>query len=280
MIVIGILSVLRLISSGQSISSGSVLAAILSVLHNINMGSGASKSTSNRAVPPLPSPSISPQTRQVDNQRRTRFATSPIVHSASGSSRLQFQDNQFGQGDPNEVLGDASPDLTLTPNGLGRPHSSRDDVSGGETASSLQSSLDQDGQDRLNEQQIRKVRMCLDCLESYLDVTFNLERILEQAQVINFNPHEQVLTCGEAAPGIYVVDSGAIEVYSEEGQIVSHLLAGDFCGELATLFEVNCSAHLQTECITSLLLLPRDIVADAMLGQLDYNKLMSWCAMK
>ena len=74
---------------------------------------------------------------------------------------------------------------------------------------------------------------------------------------------------------MYIANSGALEVCTSGGEmVIAWLLAGDFCGEVSVLFDVKCTARVQTECSsTLLLLLPKDVLLASMVGDLDHDKL-------
>ena len=144
----------------------------------------------------------------------------------------------------------------------------------GDTASSLQSSL---VGDCLSEEQLRKVRLSLGQLETVLGVSFDVDKVASSAQIVNLRANENVYVCGAESTAMYVVDSGALEVCTSRGEtVVARLLAGDFCGEVSVLFNVKCTAHVQTECTSTLLLLPKNILLASMEGDLDHDKLLDW----
>ena len=66
---------------------------------------------------------------------------------------------------------------------------------------------------------------------------------------------------------VYVVDSGALEVCTSGGEtVIARLLAGDFCGEVSVLFDVKCTARVQTECSSTLLAPPTQGCASGLYG--------------
>ena len=152
------------------------------------------------------------------------------------------------------------------------------DLLGGDTASSLQSSL---AGDYLSTEQLRKIRLSLGHLETALDISFDVERVARSAQIVNLAANENVYVCGAESTAMYVVDSGALEVCTSRGEtVVARLLAGDFCGEVSVLFDVKCTAHVQTECSSTILLLPKDVLLSSMVGDLDHDKLLDWFVTK
>ena len=100
-----------------------------------------------------------------------------------------------------------------------------------------------------SDEQQKKVRYCLATLESSLAVTFQVDEILASVVVTTHRKGQRILSQGAEARGIYVVDEGALEVLSPNGDVVlNRLPPGGFCGELSTLFGVRCSASVQSEC--------------------------------
>ena len=98
-------------------------------------------------------------------------------------------------------------------------------------------------------EQQSKVRRCLSTLESSLDVTFQVDEILASVVVTTHREGQRILSQGAEARGIYVVAEGTLDVLSPDGDVVlNRLLPGDFCGELSTLFDVRCSACVQSQC--------------------------------
>lgn len=153
-----------------------------------------------------------------------------------------------------------------------------EDLMGGDTASSLQSSL---AGDYLSNEQLRKVRLSLGHLETALGISFDVERVARSAQIVNLAANENVYVCGAESTAMYVIDSGALEVFTSRGEtVVARLLAGDFCGEVSVLFDIKCTAHVQTECSSTILLLPKDVLLSSMAGELDHDTLLDWFVIK
>ena len=153
-----------------------------------------------------------------------------------------------------------------------------EDLLGGDTASSLQSSL---VGDCLSDEQLRKIRLSLGHLETVLGISFDVERVARSAQIVNLRANENIYVCGAESTAMYVVDSGALEVCTSGGEtVIARLLAGDFCGEVSVLFDVKCTARVQTECSSTLLLLPKDVLLASMVGDLDHDKLLDWFVIK
>ena len=100
----------------------------------------------------------------------------------------------------------------------------------------------------LSEGQQRKVRLCLNALESTLGISFKMDTILSKTYTVAYGPQEKILTQGAAGNGIFIVDEGVLEVFSPKGDtVLNRLLLGDFCGELSTLFAVPCSCSVHSE---------------------------------
>lgn len=149
-----------------------------------------------------------------------------------------------------------------------------DDLLRGDTASSMQSSL---VGDCLSEEQLRKVRLSLGHLETVLGISFDVERVARSAQIVNLRANENVYVCGAESTAMYVIDSGALEVCTSGGEtVIARLLAGDFCGEVSALFDIKCTAYVKTECSSTLLLLPKNVLLASMSGDLDHDKLLDW----
>lgn len=100
----------------------------------------------------------------------------------------------------------------------------------------------------ISELQQRRVRHCLATLEGFLQISFHVDSILSDTQVVSFEQNEEVIRRGTEAKGIYVVEEGHLEVLSPNGDtVLNRLLPGEFCGELSTLFEVFCTATVHAE---------------------------------
>ena len=100
----------------------------------------------------------------------------------------------------------------------------------------------------ISELQQRRVRHCLATLEGFLQISFHVDSILSDTQVVSFEQNEEVIRRGTEARGIYVVEEGHLEVLSPNGDtVLNRLLPGEFCGELSTLFEVFCTATVHAE---------------------------------
>ena len=100
----------------------------------------------------------------------------------------------------------------------------------------------------ISELQQRRVRHCLATLEGLLQISFHVDSIFSDTQVVSFEQKEEVIRQGTEARGIYVVDEGHLEVLSPNcDTVLNQLLPGEFCGELSTLFEVFCTATVRAE---------------------------------
>ena len=154
-----------------------------------------------------------------------------------------------------------------------------DSRSRSDTASSI--SLGSIRGDKLTESQIRKVKHCLQTFESGLDIEFDVDEILSSVQIVTVSARENVFVYGVESIGLYVVDSGALNVCTDKGEtVVGHLLAGDFCGELSTLFDIKSTAQVVAECQSVLLFLPKDVLMGCLSGELTTDKLLDWCVVK
>lgn len=100
----------------------------------------------------------------------------------------------------------------------------------------------------ISELQQRRVRHCLATLEGLLEISFHIDNILSDTQVVSLEENEEIIRQGTEAKGIYVVEEGQLEVLSPNGDtVLNRLLPDEFCGELSTLFEVSCTATVRAE---------------------------------
>lgn len=75
-----------------------------------------------------------------------------------------------------------------------------------------------------------------------------MDAIFEHVEMVTCEEGELELCVGGMAKGIYIVDSGEVEIMVGPGdEVVDVLGPDDFCGELSALFKVPqlMKAHLQ-----------------------------------
>lgn len=99
----------------------------------------------------------------------------------------------------------------------------------------------------INQDQQKMVRNCLAILEGGLlnsGVHFNADCALLRVEAISRT--DENIVNGEPLltdRGFYIIEEGQLDLCAADGQTVSHrLLAGDFFGELSSLFRVPTSA--------------------------------------
>lgn len=93
----------------------------------------------------------------------------------------------------------------------------------------------------LNTRQLGMLQECLWNMQSVLGLHFDADHISEGLEVVSSEDGEELELCEQGkARGIYIVESGELEITTGEGEgeIKDLLRPGDFCGELSALFRV------------------------------------------
>ena len=88
----------------------------------------------------------------------------------------------------------------------------------------------------LNDEQRQAIQECLWIMESFLGLHFDTA-IFDHIREVQHGAGAVSLCEGGKARGIYVVESGEMDIVVEE-VAVDMLGPGDFCGELSALFQV------------------------------------------
>lgn len=87
----------------------------------------------------------------------------------------------------------------------------------------------------------QRVQECLWIIGSFLGLQLDSIAIFEDVEMLNSGAGEVELCANGKAKGIYIVESGELEIMVEEGGggggvVIDVLKQGDFCGELSALF--------------------------------------------
>ncbi len=98
---------------------------------------------------------------------------------------------------------------------------------------------------QLTSEQEQRVHDCLSIIESTLGLDFNTNALTNQVMLVegdgatNGGIMDLCDDEGEAR-GVYIVDSGNMEVLHSDGKtVINELGPGDFCGEISVLFRTS-----------------------------------------
>lgn len=91
------------------------------------------------------------------------------------------------------------------------------------------------------------VTRVLRSLEEGFGVNFERgEELLNHVRQVHCGPGKTLLASGQNAVGVYIVEEGALDVFSpQEDAVLCRLQPGDFCGELSSFFHIPCTATIR-----------------------------------
>ncbi|XP_061177380.1 uncharacterized protein LOC133186123 [Saccostrea echinata] len=75
-----------------------------------------------------------------------------------------------------------------------------------------------------------------------------IERLTKHVVMETYDPGKDVILKGDSTKGIFVIIEGSLSVRSEDGgEVFSNLSEGDFFGEISLIFDIPCTARVQTD---------------------------------